>query len=83
MTATVTGATLLFPVIGHPARQVRAPSVFNALFAQGSVDALCFGLDLSPEAVFETCRALLHSPSVGGVLVTVPYKRCWPCWRTA
>lgn len=71
----LTGSTLLFPVIGHPVRQVRAPAVFNALFVDGGVDAVCFGLDLPPQSVLETCRALLESPSVGGMLVTVPYKK--------
>jgi shikimate dehydrogenase len=71
----VSGQTLLFPVIGHPVRQVRAPTVFNALFAQAGIDALCVGLDIPPDAVVATCRALLQSPSVGGVLVTVPFKK--------
>jgi shikimate dehydrogenase len=71
----LSGRTLLFPVIGHPVRQVRAPAVFNALFAQAGIDALCVGLDLAPHAVVATCRALLQSPSVGGLLVTVPFKK--------
>lgn len=65
----------MFPVLGHPVAQVRAPAVFNALFAQAGIDALCFGLDLSPAEALATCRTLLQSPSVGGVLVTVPYKK--------
>jgi shikimate dehydrogenase len=71
----VSGKTLLFPVVGHPAAQVRAPSVFNALFAQAGIDAVCFGLDLPPERVIATCTGLLESPNVGGLLVTVPYKK--------
>lgn len=71
----VSGRTRLFPVIGHPAAQVRAPAVFNALFAQAGIDAVCFGLDLAPEHVAATCAALLASPNVGGLLVTVPYKK--------
>lgn len=71
----ISGKTLLFPVVGHPAAQVRAPAVFNALFAQGGVEALAFGLDLPPDSVVATVRGLLASPSVGGVLVTVPYKK--------
>jgi shikimate dehydrogenase len=71
----VSGKTLLFPVIGNPVAQVRAPAVLNALFAQAGVDAMSFGLALQPEDVVGACRALLASTSVGGLLVTVPYKK--------
>jgi shikimate dehydrogenase len=71
----VSGRTRLFPVIGHPVAQVRAPAVLNALFAQAGVDAVAFGLDLSPDRVLQGCRSLLASPNVGGLLVTVPHKK--------
>lgn len=71
----ISGRTLLFPVVGHPAAQVRAPAVFSSLFAQGGVDAVAFGLDLPPDSVVATVRGLLASANVGGVLVTVPYKK--------
>ena len=71
----VTGKTLLFPVVGSPVSQVQAPRVFNALFALAGVDALVVPLELPAELVLETCRALLQSSSVGGILVTVPYKQ--------
>ena len=71
----ISGDTLLFPVVGHPAAQVRAPAVLNAIFARDGVDAVSFGLDLAPDQVEATCRGLLLSPNVGGILVTVPYKK--------
>jgi shikimate dehydrogenase len=74
-TPVLTGRTLLFPVVGHPAAQVRAPAVFNALFKRSGLDAVCFGLDLPPDRVVATVAGLLQSPNVGGVLVTVPYKK--------
>ena len=55
--------------------QVRAPEVFNQIFAQAGVDAVAFGLAVPPESVAQTCRGLLASPNVGGLLVTVPYKK--------
>src|SRR3954465_1149137 len=75
LSPSVSGKTLLFPVVGHPVAQVRAPAVFNALFAQAGIDALAFGLDLPPDSVAATVRGLLASRSVGGILVTVPYKK--------
>jgi shikimate dehydrogenase len=71
----ISGTTRLFPVVGHPAAQVRAPAVFNALFAQAGIDAVSFGLDLPADSVAATCTGLLASPNVGGLLVTVPYKK--------
>lgn len=74
-TPALSGRTLLFPVVGHPVAQVRAPAVFNALFARARMDAVCFGLDLPPDRVIDTVAGLLQSPNVGGILVTVPYKK--------
>ncbi len=71
----VSGRTRLFPIIGYPVSHVHAPSVFNTLFSEARVDALCIPLGLPPEAVAATCRGLLASDTVGGLLVTVPYKR--------
>jgi shikimate dehydrogenase len=75
MHTSVTGSTLLFPVIGHPVEQVQAPALFNPLLAQAGIDAIVVPLDLPPEGVLEACKSLLCSASVGGLLVTVPYKQ--------
>lgn len=74
-TSLPTGATQLFPIVGFPVGHVRAPTVFNTLFAQARLDALCVPLGLPPECVLATCAGLLASPNVGGLLVTVPYKK--------
>jgi shikimate dehydrogenase len=71
----ISGRSLLFPIIGNPVAQVRAPAVFNQLFAQAGIDAVSFGLALPPDQVVAACQALLASPNVGGLLVTVPYKK--------
>jgi shikimate dehydrogenase len=71
----VSGSTLLFPVVGNPVSQVKAPLAFNALFRRAGIDALVVPLALPPESVVETCRGLLASGSIGGLLVTVPYKK--------
>jgi shikimate dehydrogenase len=54
---------------------VKAPLAFNALFRRAGIDALVVPLELPPESVVETCRSLLASGSIGGLLVTVPYKK--------
>ncbi|MBS0339977.1 MAG: shikimate dehydrogenase [Proteobacteria bacterium] len=69
------GQTKLFFVVGHPVGQVKAPVAFNAVFRQAGINALVVPLDLAPQDVLSTCRALLASPTTGGILVTVPYKK--------
>lgn len=71
----VNGRTKLFFVVGHPVLQVQAPLAFNAIFGEAGINALVVPLDLPPESVISTCRALLASPTTGGLLVTVPYKK--------
>lgn len=71
----VSGSTLLFPVVGNPVSQVKAPLAFNALFRRPGINALVVPLELPPESVVDTCRGLLASNSIGGLLVTVSYKK--------
>jgi shikimate dehydrogenase len=71
----VSGRTLLFPVVGRPVTQVQAPAAFNPLFAACGVDAIVIPLELPTEGIVRRVRDLLDSASVGGVLVTVPYKK--------
>jgi shikimate dehydrogenase len=71
----ITGRTRLFPVVGDPVGQVRAPAIFNTLFARAQADALVLPLALPAHCVVQACRALLESSSIGGLLVTVPYKK--------
>lgn len=70
-----TGATRLFPVVGSPVAQVQAPAMFNPRLAAAGLDALVVALELPPAQVVEACGALLRSASIGGLLVTVPYKQ--------
>lgn len=46
--AVISGRTRLYPVVGSPVSQVQAPTAFNPLFAQCSIDAVVFALDHGP-----------------------------------
>ncbi len=72
--ATITGTTRVFYCIADPIDQVRAPEVFNAVFARADVDAVMVPLCVHPERLESTLRALLESPSVGGVSLSIPHK---------
>ena len=65
----ISGTTRVYPVIGWPVEQVKAPAIYNAYFAKHSIDAICgtplgmtpgdlmpFSLDnAKPSAVITDC----------------------------
>lgn len=55
--------------------QVQAPAAFNPLFATCGIDAIVVPFEMPSEDVVRRVRELLDSASVGGILVTVPYKK--------
>lgn len=71
----ISGHTRLFFVVGRPVLQIKAPAAFNGPLQGAATNTVVVPLDLPPETVAQTCRLLLQSPSVGGILVTVPYKK--------
>ncbi|MDE1179258.1 shikimate dehydrogenase [Paraburkholderia sp.] len=70
----VTGSTRVFFCIADPIDQVRAPEVFNAVFARHGIDAAMVPLRVSAARLDTTLRALLDSPSVGGISLSIPHK---------
>ena len=73
MTA-ISGSTQLFPVIGWPVEQVKAPTLFNAWFARNGIDAAVVPLKVPPALCVDTIRMLMRLPNVGGILVSIPHK---------
>ncbi|HXZ08261.1 MAG TPA: shikimate dehydrogenase, partial [Paraburkholderia sp.] len=71
---TITGTTRVFYCIADPVDQVRAPEVFNAVFARHDIDAVMVPLRVSPAHLDATLRVLFESPSVGGVSLSIPHK---------
>jgi len=71
----IRGTTLLYPVLGSPVAQVRAPSVYNPYFERVGIDAVCVPIEV-PEAHFRSfLRTLFTAPNVRGAMITVPHKR--------
>lgn len=72
--AVIDGATRLFVIIGDPVAQVKAPPVFNRLFAAAGRNAVMVPIAI-PTAGFERIfPALLEVPNLDGVVVTIPHK---------
>ena len=70
----VTGTTKLFGTIAHPADHVRAPMVFNPLFAARGLDHVMVPVDTPPDALADVVRAMRAMPNFGGLAVTIPHK---------
>lgn len=71
----ITGATLLFPIIGHPVSGVFSPPAFNALFQKRNIDAVMFGADMEPAALDGFWQVLRGSSNMLGCSITYPHKQ--------
>lgn len=70
----ISGTTRLFPVIGWPVEQVKAPTLFNAYFNAKDIDARVVPFKVSPERYCAMVRALMDTPNIGGIFVSIPHK---------
>jgi shikimate dehydrogenase len=70
----ISGSTRLFPVIGWPVEQVKAPTLFNAYFAAHDIDARVVPMKIAPQNYAAAVRVLLSVENVGGILVSIPHK---------
>ena len=60
--------------MGQPIAQVRAPMVFNKLFADAGLDARMVAFQVGPENLKSTLDGLYHMANLDGLIVTVPHK---------
>ena len=70
----VTGTSQVFATIAHPADHVRAPMVFNRLFAEHGLDRVMVPLDVPPAALEDMVTALRGMANFQGMAVTIPHK---------
>lgn len=70
----ISGSTRIFPVIGWPVEQVKAPALFNAYFDRMGIDARVVPLKLAPAAFPSAVRSLMAIENVGGLFVSIPHK---------
>jgi shikimate dehydrogenase len=72
--AYVRGTTRLYPVVGYPVGQVKAPMLYNALFGAAGLDAACVPLEIRPDDFPTVFPAVLRIDNVAGAMVTIPHK---------
>jgi shikimate dehydrogenase len=70
----ISGTTRIFPVIGWPVEQVKAPALFNAYFARHGIDARVVPLKVPPAQYSAAVRTLMAMDNVGGIFVSIPHK---------
>ena len=70
----ITGTTRVFFILGDPVAQVRAPEVYNHLFARFGVDAVLVPLKLPAAALPGFIEHGLKAENVGGLWATIPHK---------
>jgi shikimate dehydrogenase len=70
----ISGTTKIFPVIGWPVEQVKAPTLFNAYFERHGIDARVVPLKIEPANYVAAVRLLMAAENVGGIFVSIPHK---------
>ena len=70
----ISGTTRVFPVIGWPVEQVKAPAIYNAYFAKHNIDAVCVPMRVAPEHYADFVKSMMSAPNVGGICVAIPHK---------
>jgi shikimate dehydrogenase len=70
----ITGRTRLFAIMGDPVAQVRAPMVFNRLFAERGIDARMLAFQVPPEHLATALEGFRHLTNLDGLIVTIPHK---------
>lgn len=71
---TITGTTRVFFILGDPVAQVKAPEVYNRIWAEHGVDAVLVPLKLPAASLEDFLRGGMASENVGGFWVTIPHK---------
>lgn len=78
------GETLLYPIIGDPVHHAKSPTRLTGKFVGMNHNGICVPMVVTNETLAATMPALLATPSVGGLLVTMPLKNsCFPYCQTA
>jgi shikimate dehydrogenase len=70
----ISGTTRVFLILGDPVAQVRAPEIFNHLFAEHGVDAVLVPANV-PAAELDTFVAnVLKARNIDGLWLAIPHK---------
>lgn len=70
----VHGDTDVYLILGDPIEQVRAPEIFNPLFARFGIDAVLVPVQVAPQHLHAFAKAAFLAKNIKGMWVTIPHK---------
>lgn len=70
----VSGSTDLFLIPGDPVEQVRAPEVFNRVFAALGINAVLVPVHVAPTDIEAFVQAVFLARNVRGLFLAIPHK---------
>ena len=71
---TISGSTRVFLILGDPVAQVRAPEVFNHLFARHGADAVLVPAQVAAADLAPFVRQALKARNIDGLWLAIPHK---------
>ncbi|SHM35837.1 shikimate dehydrogenase [Rhizobacter sp. OV335] len=71
---TLSGSTRVFLILGDPVAQVRAPEVFNHLFARHGADAVLVPAQVAAADLAGFARQALKARNIDGLWLAIPHK---------
>jgi len=71
---TLSGETLVVPIVGDPIAQVKSPDGITRAFATRGTNAVVVPLQIAGDHLDALIDGLTPSASIGGIVVTVPHK---------
>jgi shikimate dehydrogenase len=71
----VTGTTRLYGLVGAPLNAARSPQLFNRLFAEQSVEAICVPFTVEANDLAAFVAGARTIANLDGLLITMPHKQ--------
>ena len=71
---SISGTTKLFVIFAHPAKQVRAPTLFNKKFEELRIDSVMIPIDVPPSYLRDCVKSMRGIKNLRGGVVTIPHK---------
>jgi shikimate dehydrogenase len=70
----VTGNTDVYLILGDPVEQVRAPELFNQIFARMGIDAVLVPVHVAPDHLEVFVKTAFLAKNIKGMWVAIPHK---------
>ena len=72
--AVIRGTTDVYLIVGDPVEQVKAPEIFNRVFAHTGSNAVLVPAQVAPADLERFMRTVFLAPNIKGLWVAIPHK---------